>query len=798
MALQVNVLGGLATVRDGVRLEGAAAQPRRLALLALLVVAGPRGLGRDKIIALLWPEADEERARKNVAQAIYALRQVMGEDALLVGTWDVRLNPELVTSDFTRFEMARQSGAMEQAAAAYTGPFLDGFHLTGAIEFDRWVEEQRALLQHSLADVLEQLAREAEDRNDFRGAAAWWRRRGNLDPHDGRIAAALIGNLAAAGDPGAALQHGRSFQTSLAEELHLPPDRQVERILGELQASRRPPAPASLPPAPAAGLPGPRVPSAEPVPHSSPASRTWRSGWVLASIGILGLVVSGLVLRRAAADRSPPTLSIGPLADHRPAPGDDLRGPLRDLLATSLGRSPTVRVVSTARMYELLGDRAPESDLPLSTWAEEAREAGASEVVDGALYALPDGRLQLDLRRLDLRNGRVLGTARAQATDAFALADSATALLLAGMGVEQPRGSIASLTTGSLVAYRLYEQGLRRYIRRDYTSALHLLLEALREDSSFAMAALYAAKATRDFQERLAFMRQAFHLADRATERERLLIRAQAAILMSDPALNGYIDSLVTRFPGEVEGYLFAGIARAGAGQYLSALPYLERVVALDSGAANLGTGECRICEALSYITGAYHSLDSMAAAETHARRTTRLVPEYANGWATLSEILSIRGRYQESEDAAVAFDRLAPGINLALRARSHNLIRSGRAGEAASLMTGEAAIASGERRLEALWFAVIALREAGRGDEALELALQLRREFTSPAGIAGSSSPMMHAAALEAGGDPRAAAALFDSIAREPVRGDIPSHAARTRAWAWTQAASALAAAGD
>jgi hypothetical protein len=42
-------------------LSGEAAQPRRLALLALLVRAGDRGISRDRLVGYLWPDADEER-----------------------------------------------------------------------------------------------------------------------------------------------------------------------------------------------------------------------------------------------------------------------------------------------------------------------------------------------------------------------------------------------------------------------------------------------------------------------------------------------------------------------------------------------------------------------------------------------------------------------------------------------------------------------------------------------------------------------------------------------------------------
>ena len=44
----------------------------------MLACAGERGLTRDKLIAFFWPDADEERARRGLSQAVYALRQDLG------------------------------------------------------------------------------------------------------------------------------------------------------------------------------------------------------------------------------------------------------------------------------------------------------------------------------------------------------------------------------------------------------------------------------------------------------------------------------------------------------------------------------------------------------------------------------------------------------------------------------------------------------------------------------------------------------------------------------------------------
>ena len=66
---------------------------------------------------------------------------------------------------------------LERAAAAYRGPFLDGFHIGGeAEEFERWAGAERAGLAMAHREVLEALASQAEAVPDWPAASRWWRR----------------------------------------------------------------------------------------------------------------------------------------------------------------------------------------------------------------------------------------------------------------------------------------------------------------------------------------------------------------------------------------------------------------------------------------------------------------------------------------------------------------------------------------------------------------------------------------------------------------------------------------------
>src|SRR5215213_6358450 len=97
--LRLLTLGGLAVHGPDGPLTGSAAQPRRLAVLALVARSGKRGVSRAKLLGLLWPDAREEQGRRVLAQALYALRRDLGDDRAVVGNQDVRLDPDVLWCD---------------------------------------------------------------------------------------------------------------------------------------------------------------------------------------------------------------------------------------------------------------------------------------------------------------------------------------------------------------------------------------------------------------------------------------------------------------------------------------------------------------------------------------------------------------------------------------------------------------------------------------------------------------------------------------------------------------------------
>jgi DNA-binding SARP family transcriptional activator len=233
--LELRTFGGLSVAGHVTPPTGATTSRRQLALLVLLAASGERGLSRDKALAYLWPEGESERARHALNQTLYALRRTLGEDAVTSGGAELRLNPNVMIADVADFEAALRRGDRARAAALYTGPFLDGFFLDDAPEFERWTESERSRLAQRLSGAMQSLATEASARGDHQAAAEWWRRLAAAEPLNSRVALSLMTALVESGDRGGALRHARAHTSLLREELDVAPDPAIAALARQLR-----------------------------------------------------------------------------------------------------------------------------------------------------------------------------------------------------------------------------------------------------------------------------------------------------------------------------------------------------------------------------------------------------------------------------------------------------------------------------------------------------------------------------------------------------------------------------------
>jgi DNA-binding SARP family transcriptional activator len=212
--------------------------PRRkpLALLAIVAASGDRGVERDGIATMLWPELDEMHARRALSQTLYALRRELGDDVLRDSP-RLTIDPTKLTSDAGEFqELARPGGTrrdLERAAALYGGPYLDGVYFPGCAEFEHWAEMARAVHAAAYLGVLREIARLA----DAPRAIEWLERAAREFPLDSDTAAALARAYADSGRHAQAYAFLNAHFAALQAELGTSPPDHLVSLGRELQTA---------------------------------------------------------------------------------------------------------------------------------------------------------------------------------------------------------------------------------------------------------------------------------------------------------------------------------------------------------------------------------------------------------------------------------------------------------------------------------------------------------------------------------------------------------------------------------
>jgi len=648
---ELRTFGGVALLRDGSPVDGPAIQRRRLAVLIQLAVAGELGVSREKLVARLWPDSNEDTARRSLTQTIYGLRRALGDDHLVDGTSVLRLNASFMGSDVRRFSDALARGDLAGAVGEYGGAFLDGFHVPDAIEFEHWAADERQRLQREYARALESLADDAGRRAEHASEAEWWRRRAALDPLDARVGARLMNALHASGALAAALQYARVHDALVQEELgDSTPSPLVE--LGE-RLRLRPgvdvaPTPASpspseatrTPEAPpvATSLPPRAVPDATDASEDSAAPRLMRR-WRLVGALVLAAGLAAAVWRFAQdpddgvviAEGDHTTLAVLPFVTLTPGGDlDFLRIGIADAIITQLANARALRV------------RPTSSILTFDTQRVDARRAGralaAEYVLTGTVQDVGT-RLRVSVQLIGAGDGtpRWGESYELSRSDLFALQDSVAQRVVDALPVrlsEAERERLFRRYTANTAAYEAYLRGradLARHTEAGTRAAIRAFSAALALDSAYALAWAGLGMASAEMHLRFASGPDVTAWRDSAQQQT---LRALA------------LDSSLA----EVHQSL-AAVARKSDFDWDRTISESRRAIAL-SPSLELPH---------YYIAGAFYHLGLLEDAEREVRAGAEVNPTGDQLERLLSHGVTslLAGRYQDALDALQKADRL-------------------------------------------------------------------------------------------------------------------------------------------
>jgi DNA-binding SARP family transcriptional activator/TolB-like protein len=651
--LYLKVLGDPVLQGPDGPITGRAAYKRRIALLAVLGTARGRPVGRERLIGLLWPEHSSDAARHNLSETLYVLRKELGEEVFVSLGDEVALAPAAMGSDVATFEEALEAGRLEDAAAAYGGPLLDGFYVSDAPEFERWVDGERDRLARACGQALERLAVAAEEAGRPLAAVEWWRRLAAHDPYSSRVALRLAQALDAAGERPAALRACAAHAARMREELGIDPDPALDAFLERLRCEPRParatsrvaepPGPAASPPSSPDPLPSengvsaPFSPSEAPTPSDPPpaqplgrgesaAERTWEKH----------------VRRRYSATALAATAGLVAAVVALSAP----TRPARD--ETPVERYDPRRI---AVLY--FDDESPDGGLGYlaraltGTLTEELSRVPALDVVSrNAVKAYRDGQVGYDSLVQALRVGSVVEGAVQRAGDSVRvtvqLVDTNRQAYLESRTIVRPLGNLFALEAA------LGEE-VSGFLRRRLGQEVRLRQAAAETRSARALELVLRGEEAR---EQAAALARGDHPLDDASA-VRLLARADSFLIRAQQADPGWSRPAVLRG--------FVALDRAGLASGAAQTPHLQ---AAERFAQRVLADEPRNAPALelrgraaSHAAVLLGDTASQSARLNGAERDLRAAVDadstLTSGWLGLSVVLRLRGRLAESDLAA-------------------------------------------------------------------------------------------------------------------------------------------------
>jgi DNA-binding SARP family transcriptional activator len=534
--LTIRLLGGASIEGPEGPLTGRVAQRARLGVLAVLAIAHPRSVRRDRLLATLWPESDTDRARHLLRDSVYRLREALGDDALVAAADEIRLDAAHVRCDLWEFEDALARGDLASAIEGYAGPFLDGFFLDGSAEFERWADGERQRLAALHGQALGALAARRSECGDWTGAVELLRRLAIADPYDARVAIRLMEALSASGDRVGALRHADAHAALLRADFGAEPDPGVVALADRLR--RGPMRDVSDVPIQPGGVVS--LPSAKTPPHAARATNGRRFRVVMMGAVAACTLLVAVAMRWTRID----LIGLGPerpyrllVTDFGSTPGDSMLTRLAaEIVRMNLQQSEIVSVQSPEGIAAALRRmrRDPTERVTLSI----AREIGLRDripiIVDGDLLRSGRGFVLL-VRVVRADSGKILATESVTAATPAALIAAAekTAQMLRSRLGETMRDvratpGLAAVTTASFPALQKFTEAQRVLGReRNYDKAIALFKEAVAIDSTFAMAwrllyITYGNARLGTNEERDEAIARAFRHRDRLTEVERL------------------------------------------------------------------------------------------------------------------------------------------------------------------------------------------------------------------------------------------------------------------------------------
>jgi len=331
-----------------------------------------------------------------------------------------------------------------------------------------------------------------------------------------------------------------------------------------------------------------------------------------------------------------------------------LRTGLTDMLVTDLAQSPSIRVLGTDRLHQILEDiGAADDEMTSSSVVTAVAEQGDVDHVLLGSFARAGNLIRISARLQSAASGEILAseTVEGEGEEAiFPLVDDLTRRIKAQFDMAEAMmaadvdADLTDVTTDSVEAYRHYAEGIMLHEQLREDEAIPLLERAAEIDPEFAMAHAKLAVAygnIGDLDKAREHSAIAMEHLDRVTDRERYYIEGRHYSLEQ-----GGSEQAIAAYERAVELYPDHTSARNNLAQQLVNLERFDEAIRHFEHLRSSGMQFPGTYASLANAYGVTGQFDQgLAVLEEYTERN----PENAAGFENLAEHLAWAGRLQEA-----------------------------------------------------------------------------------------------------------------------------------------------------
>lgn len=184
-----------------------------------------KNVTREEIIYVLWGADNENVGRKNLREAVYQIKKLLGKEILITeGHTGIGLNPECTLS--VDWDNIGEDYIPENEEKG----FLAHFHIKNCYEFEEWISSMQEQYDQRIMSAVKKKLKEADIRKDMGQIQKYGNMLIRQDPYNEELYHEIMEIYAAGGNYNMAIKLYYDLEKTLSEDLGVEPSGEITQL----------------------------------------------------------------------------------------------------------------------------------------------------------------------------------------------------------------------------------------------------------------------------------------------------------------------------------------------------------------------------------------------------------------------------------------------------------------------------------------------------------------------------------------------------------------------------------------